>query len=86
MGHECGFRSTQQGMPMPRNETSRQQEMITEERLVKAVRILASIVAEEGEQYRPLLQMIECQLAEIHARKRARERVYRLSVAIGQVA
>jgi hypothetical protein len=59
--------------------------LVTEERLEIALQVLTSIVSEHGEKHLPLLQMVEGQLEQIHAKKAARERVRRLSAAIGQV-
>ncbi|MBZ6076851.1 hypothetical protein [Microvirga puerhi] len=62
------------------------QDTITEERLTKALEVLSSVVAEHGDKHLPLLQMIEGQLAQLHARKTARDTSHAVSGLLEKVA
>lgn len=62
------------------------QDPITEERLTKALEVLSTVVAEHGEKHLPLLQMIEGQLAQLHARKAVRDHALALPGAMEKVA
>ncbi|MCB8821012.1 hypothetical protein [Microvirga rosea] len=62
------------------------QDTITEERLTKALEVLSSVVAEHGEKHLPLLQMIEGQLAQLHARKASRDHAQAIPDIMEKVA
>jgi len=64
---------------MSRSEALDLLEEGVEERLAKALEILAGIVAEHGEQRRPLHDQLRAQLDEIRVRNKARACVRRLS-------
>jgi hypothetical protein len=57
-----------------------------EERLERALHVLASVVAEHGDKHLPLFQMIEGQLTEIRTRRKAQARRRDLAKAVGQLA
>jgi len=58
----------------------------TEERLARALEILAGIVAEHGEQHRPLYDLLKGQLDGIRARSRARDQIRRLAMPSSHLA
>ncbi|MBM6595554.1 hypothetical protein [Microvirga pudoricolor] len=69
-----------------KSQAAEQQSLTMEERLEKALGVLAFVVAEHGDKHLPLFQMIEGQLTDIRVRRKAQARRRDLAKAIGQLA